>query len=149
MAKTTITFTPKRAIISPAPPLDEFGDYEPYTIQISLSQFDHSEDVKKTSSTSLSGIIQESLYYYTETYSCRSVVSAIKPDGTGEDSVSTDEMEMFFKSVIAGEYFTMTNIDTGELMNVQMRGRPSKERVSDTHLNEYQYSFNVREVTDL
>lgn len=148
MAKTTIIFTPKRSIISPAPPDDGQGNYDPYTIEISLESFDRSSDLKKSEAVSLSGIMQQSLYYDTEQYSCKTVTGAIKVDGSGQDNVSTAEMKMFFKSVLVGEYFSMTNIDTNEVMSVQMTSRPQYERVSKAHLNEFKYSFTVREATE-
>ena len=68
MPNTTIIFTPTRAILSSPPPDDGAGTYDDYTIQITLSEFNHSADDKTSKLTSLSGRTVSTLYFFNERY---------------------------------------------------------------------------------
>lgn len=142
---TVITFIPKRAIISPAPPMTD-GEYDPYTINLTLSKFEHSSADSFSETESLSGRQKSVLYYSTESYSCETAIGSVLPTPLSPDDTSTDEMEMFAKSVMNKELFTMVNLDTDEEMEVQCMGRPRKSRNSNIDINKFVWSFTVREV---
>jgi hypothetical protein len=142
---TTIVFTPTRAIITPPPPMTS-GVYDPYTIFLTLSKFEHSATDSKVESESLSGKQKSVLYFSTESYACETAIKSVLKNPLTPDDTSTAEMEMFARSVMNKEIFAMTNLDSGEEMWVQCMGRPRKSRNSNIDINEYTWSFTVREV---
>ena len=131
MTNATIVFYPTRQVISPAPD-PEVG----YVISLTLTQFDRSDDDNIKQSTTLGGILTSTLYNEAYTYSC----SAEPFTATAE------EMTMFFASVKNAETFTMTNLDEGDrVMLVQMVGTGGRSRQTNADINEFQYTFTVRE----
>tara|TARA_R110000796_G_scaffold81012_1_gene178822 strand:- start:629 stop:1075 length:447 start_codon:yes stop_codon:yes gene_type:complete len=146
MGNFTVYFFPKRKLTTPPPPVDgnypatSDNQYLQYAMTLTLKSFNESDETNIKESTSLSGIKSFSYFYSTRTFSCETLTS-------GEnDEPDTDVYEMFFASVIAGEDFYITNLDTLEdPFLCTMLGRSSKARRSNIDINKFSYSFNVRE----
>jgi len=136
MTNTVIFFYPTKNVISPAPDPEIY-----YTIELTLTTFDQSDETSTAQIKSKSGILSSSFYYDTSNYACVTATSGIN----GEPA--TDVMEMFFASTINAEPFLMTNLDEGSnTMSVQMSSRRSRSRKSAADVGNFNYSFSVREV---
>jgi hypothetical protein len=130
MPNTQIVFTAKRRLVNPV-------DTE-VTIDLDLVSFDRSPSVTKTESQTLGGQRQSTLHNYTDAY--QAVTEPIAP----ADQAAFDE---FIYSTINEEEFTITNLDEGDrVMTVQRVGGHSRSRFTPGVVNEFSYSFNVREV---
>ena len=131
MTNTTIVFYPTRQPISPTPD-PEVG----YVINLTLTQFERSSDDNIKQSTTLGGILTSTLFNEAYTYGC-----AAEPF-----TATAEEMTMFFASVKNAESFTMTNLDENDrVMSVQMIGAGGRSRQTSADINEFEYSFTVRE----
>lgn len=134
MANCRIKFFPIRETITPTPDPDTY-----YWIEIELTKFDKSTDVRKRESTTLSGVMTSSLYYRAKVYSCETEPT--------NDTTTAAEMEMFLASCENAEEFLMTNIDDGSAeMTCQLVGGSGRNRQTPHHLGKFMYSFSAREV---
>lgn len=143
MANVRIEFFPKRKLISPTPDLEA-----PYPLDVTLDVYDHGLDINVKESKTLSGIVSKSLYSINETFNYG--IIPISGDAT------TEEIQMFLYSVVAGEEFTITDIDdptydANDLTNspavtLQLTSRWTRERRSNVETGQFIYSFSGREV---
>ncbi len=132
MSNTSIYFFPKRRLITPAPATDVL-----YQIDVTLTEFNLTTEIKSEENTTLAGVYSRSLYSEIDRYSCACV----------EGENTEDKMRMFVSSVIEGEEFFMTNLDESDrLMTVQLTGRPQRQRASAADVGDFRYSFTVMEV---
>lgn len=143
MANARIEFLPKRNLISPAPDLETL-----YPIDVTLATYGHGIDINVKESKTLSGIVSKSLYSINETTTYEIIPIA------GE--ATTEEIQMFLYSVVAGEEFTATDIDdpafdiddlaNSPTLTLQLTDRWSRDRRSKVEVGQFIYSFNGREV---
>lgn len=130
MSNATITYNAKRKLQAGVNVDDVV------VINVTLTAFNQSPDIKKTDSVSMSGIQQSSLLYINETYQC-----TVVDDG----SVATADMEQFLHSVAASESFAMTSIDDNDnQLTCKLSGSWSRTRRSSAYINSFEYSFSVR-----
>ena len=137
MSNATIYFYPTKKIPVRDPVI---VPSQQYSMSITLTSFDQSDETGKSEIKSKSGILSSSLYYDTSNYSCTTAVSG----ESGEPE--TDIMEMFFASTMNGEKFDISNLDAGgNYIEVQMSSRRSRSRRADVDVGKFIYSFSIRE----
>lgn len=140
MTNTVIVFTATRALVAGVISEEEIS------LALTLSAFDATPQVKKKVFEAKSGARESSLFSITDHYRC-----SIGEDGVvtlGDTStvpLATEYLEMFFRSVVNDESFTMTNIDTGATMDCVLVGTWSRERPAASWIDEFRYTFTVRE----
>lgn len=145
MANATITFTAKRNLVSGVLVDDSVS------LSVTLTAFDQSVNVNKKTSISMDGAEeQSSLFYIGQSYSISMLESgSVTFPDTTTTPLTTAYMDMFLHSVSASELFTITSLDDGDAaIEVQLQGGWSRTRRSAAFVNQFAYSFKVRETIE-
>lgn len=140
MSNAQILFFPIRSPITPAP--DPVALYE---LNITLLRFAKTVDVSSRELTTLAGRYSRKTY---GAFASRQVEIAEGEyfDDLG-DRVGEDAINMFFQSVRSGEVFYITDIDNNDsILEVQLTGRWSSNRVTPADVAKFRHTFTVREV---
>lgn len=140
MSNAKILFFPIRSPITPAP--DPVALYE---LNVTLLRFAPTVDVNSRELTTLAGRYSRKTYFTANNYQIE-IAEGEYFDDLG-DQVGEDAINMFLQSVRSGEVFYITNIDDNDsILDVQLTGRWSKNRVSAADVAKFRYTFTVREV---
>ena len=105
------------------------------TIETDLVTWDRSTETDKSTDTSIGGVRQSTLHYFTDTFFV---------DSMNVEPADRPEFDEFIYSTINEEAFIMEDTDDGTELNVTRIGDYNRVRVTNGTLDYFAYSFEVR-----
>lgn len=138
----SITFDAKNALVS------GINAAETVVLNVVLTSFDQSTRTDKVVNITKSGAQSSSKFYEEDTYAMTFIDlgTVTKPD-LSTVALTTEYVEMFFRSVDNSEAFTITDLDDSDAtvdVTLSKGTGWSRNRASSAFINKFNYSTTVR-----